>query len=339
MRIDGNFISEGCPCYLIAEVGLAHEGSLGNAMRFVEIAKEAGADAVKFQTHIASEESTIEEQFRIKFSKQDKSRFDYWKRTGFSKSEWEILAKFTEELEITFLSSPFSVLAIDWLEDIGVKAWKVGSGEFFSSSIIERLISTNKPIILSTGMATEAEVSDAYDLLKSEGVEFSILQCTSEYPSDFQSVGLNVLENWIKKFNCPIGLSDHSGTIYPAIAAISSGASIVELHITMSRDLFGPDIVASVTKEEFKLISGYRDAFQIMKHQQVDKDQMADNLKNMRGLFSKSLCFNSAYQKGTIVNEDMLQAKKPGTGISPDNAKDLVGKTLARDVDGTKLIT
>ena len=338
-EIAGKPIGAGHPAFLIAEVAQSHDGSLGLAHAFVDAAAEAGADAIKFQTHIADAESTLDETFRVAFSKQDATRYDYWKRMEFSSEQWSGLAEHARAKGIVFLSSAFSVAAVELLVAVGVPAWKVGSGEFKSDDLLQRLCETGLPIVFSTGMSRWNEIEAAVALLQKHNAPLALLQCTSQYPTPFEDVGLNVIDELRERFAVPVGLSDHSGTIYPSLAAIARGANLVEIHLTLDRRLFGPDVPASLTPGEFRTICNARDAFAAFDANPVDKDEMAEKLDSMRDLFTKSLAVTRPLAVGTTLTFDMLTAKKPGTGIPTGDIDNIVGRTLIRDVSPDRLLS
>ena len=332
-------IGEHAPCFLIAEVAQSHEGSLGLAHSFIDAAADAGADAIKFQTHIADAESTLDEDFRISFSYADGSRYEYWKRMEFTAEQWYRLHEHATERNIIFLSSPFSVEAVELLDGIGVPAWKVGSGEVNSPSLISAMLKSGKPILLSTGMSSWEEITETVQAIQRYGSPLAILQCTSKYPTPLTEVGLNVLYELLERFHVPVGLSDHSGTIFPALGAMAGIASLVEVHVTFHRSMFGPDVPASLTFEELKLLADAQDAFYTMKKNPVYKDIMASDLSTMRSLFNKSVALKSDQAAGTSLTEDMLTTKKPGTGIPAKQLQECVGKTLKRDVAAASLLS
>jgi len=327
------------PSFIIAEVAQAHDGSLGMAHSFIDIAADYGADAIKFQTHIADHESTLDDEFRINFSYEDKSRFEYWKRMEFTYEEWIGLYKHAEEKKIIFLSSAFSLQAIDLLEKLNIPAWKVASGEINNFSFLEKLSETKKPILISTGMSRISEIDEAFNFLcKNKIEEIALFQCTSEYPTSLNKVGINLIEEFRNRYNVPVGLSDHSGDIAPSIYAISKGASLIELHIALHPYQFGPDTNSSITPDELKSLSILRDKFHIMKSNPSDKDDSAKRLKKMTKLFGKSLCLTQDMQKGTVLTKEMFTLKKPGNGIKEKDLPNILGKKLIRDVQSNKLI-
>ena len=318
--------------FIIAEIGQAHDGSLGMAHSYIDAAYKAGANAIKFQTHIASEESTYDEPFRVKFSFQDKTRYDYWKRMEFTEDEWKGLADHAEEIGLVFLSSPFSLKAIDILSKIGVNIWKIGSGETESSEMLNKMISLNGLIILSSGMSNWDEISKSVNYLKENSADFVLLQCTSMYPTPIESVGLNILEEMKSNFACPVGLSDHSGSIFPSLAALARGVDVLELHITFDKAMFGPDTSSSLNLEEFKLVCDARDNFYKMSINPVDKNKMSKSLEKLRATFRKSIAPKASLKAGDVINKDMLTVKKPATGIPPDELENILGKKLKNNV-------
>jgi N,N'-diacetyllegionaminate synthase len=338
IKIGDRVVGDGAPALLIAEVGQAHDGSLGTAHAFIDAAAEAGADAIKFQTHIAAAESTLDEEFRVKFSKQDATRYDYWHRMEFSPEQWVGLADHAKEKGLIFLSSAFSVAAVDLLDGLGHPAWKIGSGEYKSTDLMAAMAATGKPILLSTGMSRWAEIAESAVGIRALGVDLGLFQCTSRYPTPLDQVGLNVIDKLRAAHDCPAGLSDHSGSPYPALAALARGADMIEVHVTFDKRLFGPDVPASLTFEEFRQVADGRAAFATMDAHPVDKDVVADELGTMRGLFTKSLAPTRALAKGTVLAADMLTAKKPGTGISATRMDEYIGRTLADDVQPDRLL-
>jgi N,N'-diacetyllegionaminate synthase len=325
------------PPFLIAEVAQAHDGSLGAAHAFIDAAQRAGADAIKFQTHFADQESTLDEPFRIRFSEQDDTRYAYWRRMEFTEEQWAGLAGHAAERGIVFLSSAFSLKAIDLLERLDVPAWKIASGEVNSKRFLDAMVSTGKPLLVSTGMSRWQELSDLVARLEQTQAKLAILQCTSRYPTALSQVGLNVIADMRKRYGWPVGLSDHSGTPYPALAAMAQGANIVELHIVLNRGQFGPDTPASVTADEFAAIVQARDAFWTMQCNAVDKDAIADQLAPTRAIFSRSLSPARDLEGGTVMTDAMFVLRKPGTGIPESQLLNYIGRRLARDVTALHL--
>jgi N-acetylneuraminate synthase len=317
---------------VIAEIGLSHEGSLGLAEAYIDAVAEAGADAVKFQTHIADAESSEKEPWRVQFSKQDNRRIDYWRRTSFTEDQWHILRKHAEKRGLFFLSSPFSTEAVDLLERIGVDGWKIASGELTNDFMLERICQSSLPVLVSTGMSRMHEIETLIQRFKQDEIPFALLQCTSMYPTPAEKLGLNVLAEYREKFNCPVGLSDHSGTIFASLAAAALGASIFEVHVVFSRKMFGPDVGSSLELDELKqLVDGIRYIHTALANP-VNKDELADELQIMRGLFTKSLVAGTDIAAGQKLSRDMVTAKKPGTGIPVEDAEKYYGRALIKKI-------
>lgn len=321
------------PCTVIAEVAQAHDGSLGMAHAFIDAIAASGAHGVKFQTHIADAESTPAEPWRKVFSRQDATRYDYWKRMEFTTEQWHGLKRHADEKGLLFLSSPFSMAAVDLLEKVGVAAWKVASGEVANFSMLQRMASAGLPIILSSGMSDFAEIDAAVSLLREKRAPLAILQCATKYPCPPEEVGLNVMTAFAKRYpGAAVGLSDHSAKIYAGLAAVTLGAQVVEVHATLSRHMFGPDVPASLTIEELaKLVEGIG-FIEAMKRAPVDKSVVSDELRAMRAIFMKSLVAERDLPAGHILTASDIAMKKPGGGIPAPEAEKLVGRRLTRSV-------
>jgi len=326
-------------CLVIGEVAQSHDGSLGTAHAFIDVIARAGADAVKFQTHIASAESTAAEPWRVPFSVQDASRYDYWKRMEFTESQWQGLQQHAVERGLLFLSSPFSHEALELLRRIGVSAWKVASGEMSDVTLLDRMLETDLPILLSSGMSPLSEIDAAVSQVVRRGNPLAVLQCTSAYPCPPERVGLNLLPGFARRYGCTVGLSDHSGTIYPGLAAATLGAGILEVHVTLSRDMFGPDVVASVTPAELQqLVEGVRFIEKMMAHP-LDKDELAQKTAHLRTAFTKSVVARRDLEAGTLLEREHLAIKKPGTGIAAARLPEMLGCRLRRSVRADELLS
>ena len=265
---------------------MAHDGSLALAHAYIDAVAAAGADAVKFQCHIAEAESTPAEPWRVRPKwPQDASRYEYWRRTAFSADEWAGLKGHADQDGLIFLCSPFSVEAVKLLDPL-VPAWKVASGEATNNRLMSEIEDTEKPVILSTGMSTRAEFRSGWSK-EFELSGLAVLQCTSEYPCLPEHVGLNMLaemRTWGHYGPLTVGLSDHSGTIYAGLGAVALGANIVEVHVKLSPHDQGFDASSSITVEQLRiLVEGVR--FIERARQPVSKDAMAAQLEPMRELF------------------------------------------------------
>jgi N,N'-diacetyllegionaminate synthase len=322
---------------IIGEIGQNHDGSLGQAHAYIDALADAGADAVKFQTHIAAEESTLDEAFRVKFSKQDATRYDYWQRMEFTAEGWAGLKAHADARGIGFLSTPFSLAAVELLEGIGVEAWKIGSGDTQFTPMIDAILATQKPLIVSSGMSDWAELDAVVGALK--GHHFSLMQCTSNYPTPLEKVGLNNLQLMRDRYGCRIGLSDHSGKTAPSLAAIARGFSLIEVHATFDKRMFGPDVPASLSIEEIGALAQFARDVALMDANPVEKDALAAGLAPQKALFGRSLALSRDLPEGHLLREEDVTLKKPGGGLPWDERGNLVGKALARDVACNRLLT
>lgn len=332
-------VGSGFRTLLIAEIAQGHDGSPALAHSYIDIAAEAGADAVKFQTHIASAESTLDEPFRVQVTYSDASRYDYWRRMEFSIEEWRELAAHARAKKLLFLSSPFSVRAIEILEALDVPAWKVPSGEIRSFDLLTALAATGKPILLSTGMSSYSEIQTAVDFLTSKGSSLVLVQSTTRYPTPLDAVGINNLDEFRLRFGPLVGLSDHSGTVWPGLAAMARGACVLETHLTLDRRLPLPDSSASLDLDDFKTLASARDAFAVMDAHPVNKDDLIEELRDVRSHFMKSLASTEPLAAGTILTSGMLTEKKPGTGIPLEEGTALIGRRLRRAVTPDRLLS
>lgn len=327
------------PCLIIGEVGQAHDGSLGLAHAYIDAIANAGADAVKFQTHIAQAESTPGEPWRVKFSRQDATRYDYWRRMEFSEEQWQGLRAHAADRRLKFISSPFSLPAAQMLQRVGLDGWKVASGEITNRPLLEFIVASGIPILLSTGMSALSEIDEVVGFLQTHQAPTTLLQCTTAYPCPPEKIGLNLIPMYRARYRCNVGLSDHSGTIYAGLAAAAIGIEALEVHVTMSREMPGPDVPASVTADELhRLVEGIRFIEKIRNHP-VDKDQLSEEMRPLRRLFTKSVVAMSDLPAGTILSSEHLTFKKPGTGIAVERVGEILGRKLRRTVPADTLLS
>lgn len=317
--------------FLIAEIAQAHEGSLGIAHSYIDALAETGVDAVKFQTHIAHAESSEYEPFRVKFSYEDAIRYDYWKRMEFTPEQWEGLKQHCEDKGMEFISTPFSNAAVDLLERLLVKRYKIGSGEVSNFLLLEKIARTGKPILLSSGMSSWQELDQAVDFLKPFGNELTLLQCTTAYPTLPEQWGLNVVPLMRERYQLPVGFSDHSGDIYACLAAAALGVSVLEFHAVFDKRMFGPDAPASLTIDQIRqLVTGVRQIERSLATP-IDKDKN-ESFQSLKQIFEKSLAVNKDLPAGYSIRQEDLEAKKPkGYGIAASNFREVVGKMLKVD--------
>ncbi|WP_369753191.1 N-acetylneuraminate synthase family protein [Flavobacterium sp. WC2409] len=326
------FLKKSSP-YIIAEIGQAHEGSLGILYSYIDALAPTGVNAVKFQMHIAKAESSEHEPFRVKFSMEDETRFDYWKRMGFSLEQWKGIKGHCDSVGLDFICSPFSNLAVDWLEEIGVKQYKIGSGEVTNFLILEKIAQTGKRVIISSGMSSYAELDQTVDFLKDRKVDFSILQCTTAYPTMPEQYGLNVIQELKERYKVAVGFSDHSASMETCIAATALGASILEFHVVFDRQLFGPDAKASLTiPETAALVLAVQNVATALSNP-IDKNNNS-HFYELKQIFEKSLAVNKSLPKNHVITFGDLEAKKPkGFGIDALRFQEVIGTVLNRDLN------
>lgn len=327
--------------YLIAEIGQAHDGSLGQAHSYIDALSKTNISAVKFQVHIAEAESSQFEDFRVKFSYEDKTRFDYWKRMEFTLEQWKGLKQHCEDVKLDFIASPFSCKAVDLLESIGNNNYKIGSGEVNNKLMIEKIAKLNSKIILSSGLSSIDELKRTVNWIQSAGNNnISILQCTTSYPTKPENWGLNVIPELKKEFkDIPIGFSDHSGSIYSGISAYVVGAEILEFHVTFDKRMFGPDSTSSLTIDEVKELSYAVNLISKSINSPLDKNFINDNDANKKR-FGKSLSVNMDLDEGHIIKIEDLETKKPfGKGLSPLNYDEIIGKKINKKLNKNSFLT
>lgn len=332
-RVAHREIGDGHPCFIIAEIALAHDGSLGQAHAFIDAVARTGVECVKFQTHIAKAESTPDEPFRVHFSRQDATRYAYWERTAFDREQWAGLAEHARDAGLIFLSSPFSEAAVEMLDAIGMPAWKIGSGEVGNDLLLRRVAATGRVVLLSSGLSDLTELDRAVALVRSAGADVGVFQCTSRYPCPPEALGLEQVPALAHRYGCAAGLSDHSGTIYAGLGALVLGASMLEVHVTLSKDMFGPDVVASLTIEELKsLVEGVRFLERALASP-VDKSVVGEDVLALRAIFTKRLVAARRLEAGTVLHAADLAAKKPGNGLPSSCLGELVGRKLRRTIE------
>jgi len=320
---------------IIAEVGSVHDGSLGNALHLIDAAADSGAEAVKFQTHIAEAETLRDAPMPPYF--QGEPRYEYFERTSFTQDQWRQLKARCDQRGVIFMSSPFSEEAVDLLEALGMTHYKIPSGEVTNLPLLEKIARLGKPILLSSGMSTWDELDLAVETLRAHHNLLTILQCTTEYPCPPERVGLNVMLEMRDRYGVRVGLSDHTLTIYAPIAAAALGAEVVEKHFTLSRQMYGSDARHSLEPEEFADMARGIRAVEAMLASPVDKSD-ASRFVEMKEIFQKSVVALVDIPAGTVITREMLGIKKPGTGIPAARIDELLGKRTIRAVARDRLL-
>tara|TARA_R110002050_G_scaffold188521_3_gene322979 strand:+ start:504 stop:1526 length:1023 start_codon:yes stop_codon:yes gene_type:complete len=325
---------------IIAEIAQAHQGSFDRALAYIDAVSKTGVDAVKFQVHIAEAESSIHEPFRIKIAGGDKTRLDYWKRMEFSLDQWKAIKRRCEERGVEFMASPFSNAAVDLLEKLGVLRYKIGSGEVNNFLMLEKIAETKKPIILSSGMSSFNELDETVAFLKKRDCYFSILQCTTSYPTHPENYGLNVIGELKNRYHVPVGFSDHSGKIESCIAAVALGAEILEFHVVFDRNNdTGPDASSSLEMDEItQLVVSVKNISKAI-HNPRDKTDTS-SFSELKSIFEKSLAVNKPLNKNHTLTFDDLESKKPkGFGINASDFEKVIGKKLSRNMEQWDFLT
>lgn len=321
---------------IIAEVGSVHDGSFGNATKLIDVAADCGADAVKFQTHIAAAETLRDAPMPPYF--KGEPRFEYFQRTGFTLDQWNALAAHAKARGLAFLSSPFSVEAVALLEQIGITLYKIPSGEITNIPMLDAIGATGKPVLLSSGMSNWEELDAAVAAVRRYHDRVSVMQCTSAYPCPNERVGLNILHEMAERWAVSVGYSDHTLDNHACFAAVALGATVIEKHLTFSRRMYGSDAAHSAEPEQFsELVKGVR-AISTMLAYPVNKDDIAD-MRQMKDIFQKSLVAVTDIPAGTTITAAMLAVKKPGTGIPAARLKEVLGKRAKVSIAADTLLS
>jgi len=318
--------------FIIAEIGNLHDGSSDLARSFIREVAGCGADAIKFQTHIFKAESLPDAPNPPYF--KNESRKEYFERTTFDLRQWEMIKVFTEEeCGLEFISSPFSPEAVDLLEKLRVRTYKIPSGEVTNTPLLLKVAKTGKRVLLSSGMSSWDELDQAVKTLKRNGCPKPvILQCTSEYPCPPHKVGLNVLLEMKERYKLPVGLSDHTLGIACSIAAVALGAEVIERHFTLSKSMYGTDAGHSLEPGDLKLLVKNIRELEAALSAKVNKDITAKETAGMKTVFEKSIVAATGIKKGTVLKEGHLAYKKPGDGIRADRYREIIGKTAKTDI-------
>lgn len=319
---------------IIAEAGVNHNGSLENAKKLAKEAKNAGADYIKFQTYIAKElvcEKAKKADYQNKNDKNSTTQLEMLEKLNLTFEDFKNLKKYCEKIKIKFLTTAFDLKSLKFIvDDLGVDTLKIPSGEVTNYPYLIACAKTHLPVILSTGMCDMNEISQAVKVLKKNGTsKISILHCTTEYPAPLESVNLLAMKSIQDKFKCEVGYSDHTKGIDVPCYAVAMGASIIEKHFTLDKNLPGPDHKASLEPQELKLmIDKIREIETVLGD--GDKKTQTAELKN-KPIARKSIVANCDIKKGEKFTEENLTCKRPGDGISPMKWNKIIGKKAIRD--------
>lgn len=334
IQIKGKLIGAEHPCFIIAEAGVNHNGNVDLAKQLIDAAVAAGADAVKFQTFHADSVVTCtaeKAEYQKSTTSSNESQYDMIKKLELSDDIFLELSEYTDRKGIIFLSTPFDEKSVDLLDQIGVSAFKIPSGEITNVLLLKKIVEKRKPIILSTGMATLGEVEDAVNFLKAHGVEeIVLLHCTTSYPAPIHSVNLRAMKTLKCAFRVPVGYSDHTEGITISIAAVAIGAQVIEKHFTLDRALPGPDHQASLEPQELQaMVTAIRDVECALGNGIKRPSAEEEAIKRVA---RRSIVAKIDISKGKILTEDVLTVKRPGTGINPKYIKSIIGKKICVDI-------
>lgn len=328
--IYGRKVGPGYPCFFIAEAGVNHDGQIEIAKRLVDVAAEARADAVKFQTfkaeHVVSA-SAPKAKYQLRVTDAAESQLDMLRRLELNREAHLDLVARCETSGLLFLSTPFDEASVDLLDELGVPAFKIGSGEITNWPFLSYVARKGKPIILSTGMSSLTEVDEAVNVIRTAGCdEVILLHCVSNYPADPADANLRAMETMATKFGLPVGYSDHTPGVEVALAAVALGACVIEKHFTLDRDLPGPDHRASLEPDELGALVL---AIRIVEAALGDGEkQPAASEVDTAAVARKSLVASRDIPPGTALTEDLIAVKRPGTGLSPAMRSQLIGRTV-----------
>ncbi|MFC1869954.1 N-acetylneuraminate synthase [Chloroflexota bacterium] len=341
VKIGQRYTGDNEPCLIIAEAGVNHNGDIGLAKKLIDAAREAGADAVKFQTFkaegVVSRDAPKADYQKVTTGAEE-SQFDMIKKLELTANDFEELFAHAQRKDIIFLSSPFDKGSVDLLDRLGMPAFKVASGEITNYLLLKHIARKKKPIILSSGMSTLEEIEEALAVIRGEGAEeIVLLHCVSCYPAKIEDMNLKAMETLRHAFKLPVGLSDHTLGITIPVAAVALGACVIEKHFTLDKNLPGPDHRASLEPDELKqMIKAIRDVEKAMGDgiKRITKEE-EDNRKIVR----RSIIAKADIPAGTVITEEMLDVKRPGNGIEPRHMDSIVGKKAKELIKSEELIT
>ena len=341
IKIGGKKVGGKHPCFVIAEAGSNHNKKLAQAKKLIDAAVEAGADAVKFQTYSAEKlysKKTKKMSYLKKITPKNQSVWQLIKQVEMPR-EWQgELSDYCKSQGIIFLSTPFDLEAIDELAALKMPAYKIASFEMADHILLRHAASKKKPIILSTGMATMAEIKESLDVIYGAGNrEVALLHCNIGYPPPYRDVNLTAIKTMEKIFKVPVGYSDHTRGLAVPAAAVALGAAIIEKHFTLSRKLPGPDHAFALEPKELKaMIASIREVQQSLGN---GVKKMMPSEREMHRLARRSVVAAKNIAKGNEIIRDMIMTKRPGYGIAPKYLDSLIGKKAKKDIEKDEILT
>ncbi len=328
--------------FIIAEAGVNHNGSRDTAFRLIDAAKEAGADAVKFQSFKAVSlvsKKAEKAEYQKQTTSSNESQYEMIKKLELSLKDHHKLIAYCLKKEIQFLSSPFDLDSIDLLNELGLEIFKIPSGEIINLPYLRKIGKFNKNVILSTGMSALGEIEDAIDVLVENGTDrekITVLQCNTEYPTPYEDVNLKAMLTIKNAFNVKVGYSDHTKGIEVPIAAVALGAEVIEKHFTLDRNMEGPDHKASLEPNELKQMVESIRIIEIALGNGIKKPSKSE-LKN-KPIARKSIVAIDTIKRGELFTLNNIGIKRPGNGISPMRWDEVLGKTANKDFEVDNLI-
>lgn len=327
-------------CFIIAEAGVNHNGDINIAKKLVDKAKEAGVDAIKFQTFRA-ENLVTKEAPKAEYQKEttgDGSQFEMLKKLALSLEDHIILKRYCEEKGIMFISTPFDYESVDLLEKTGVSLYKVSSGDLTNLPLLSYIANKNKPIILSTGMANLGEVEEAVETISKAGNDrIILLHCTSNYPTAYEDVNLRAMLTMKEAFKLPVGYSDHTIGIEIPIAAVALGAKVIEKHFTLDRNMKGPDHRASIEPDELKIMVRSIRNIELAMGDGIKRCNNSE--ENIRKVARKSIVAGRDISKDEVITINNISFKRPEFGLKPKYVDLVVGKKARRNIKVNEFIT
>lgn len=328
--------------FIIAEAGVNHNGNLDVAKRLVDAALKAGADAVKFQTfipeHVVTKTAERAAYQKTNMPTKRESQLEMIERLALGCEEFRALKGYCDQLGIMFLSTPFDYYSVDYLDELGVPAFKVASGELVNHPFLKYVAAKGKPLILSTGMATLGEVEEALEAVRSAGAgDITLLHCTSNYPASFADVNLRALVTMQQAFGVPVGYSDHTPGIEVAAAAAALGACVIEKHFTLDRQMEGPDHRASLEPDE--LASMVQAVRNVEKAMGDGRKRPSDSEIEIMRVARRSLVAACDIAAGEVITAEKLAVKRPGTGMPPKMWDVVVGRRARTDIPADTVLT
>jgi N,N'-diacetyllegionaminate synthase len=326
--------------FIIAEAGINHNGSVSLAKQLIDVAKKAGADAVKFQTFISENvisKHALKAEYQNKYTSLNESQLEMVKKLELSFNDFRELSEYCKKKDIEFMSTAFDLDSIDFLASLEMRIWKIPSGEITNLPYLNKIAKLKKPVILSTGMSTMDDIKSAVNVLINNGAgELTILHCTTEYPTPYENVNLKAMNTIKDEFGVKVGYSDHTSGIEIPIAAVALGAIVIEKHFTIDRNMVGPDHKASLEPSEFKAMVDSIRCLELALGNGI-KQPAESERKNM-AVARKSIIAKRDIKSGEIFCEENLTVKRPGNGISPMKWFEVIGMVAPRDFEEDELI-